>query len=370
MNILYIGPYTQRDGWGNAAKAYVKSLIASGHNLTIRPVFMNNDTKFDKCEDFERYEKKVFKNYDIIIQNVLPHLFRYYGPNIINVGLSYFESENIGHTMWVNNINTLDRMWVTSNWEKQTLVKSGVTIPVDVIPISCDPTIYDKSYEYEKLSEYEDEFKFYFIGEHISRKNITSLLLAFHREFHPDEKARVVLKLNRLGMNDHELFSTVAQQIQNLKIATALYSQTKYYKPEIVICSRLSNEELYGLHQMCQCFVAPSFGEGFCMPAFDAMAFNKTPIVVRDSSLSDFITEETGYLTDSFEVPAVAADRPLSFLYNGRDTWRQISIMDLQIKMREAFNTKICNSVPSKQMTNKYSHKNVGMLINQWSQSL
>ena len=365
MNVLYIGPYKQRDGWGNAAKAYVKSLAASGVGLTIRPVFMNMDKKVDDCEEFRQYEKPQEK-YDVVIQNVLPHMFRRY-EGVVNIGLSYFESANLQYTSWPVNINIMDRMWVTSNFECLNLKDSGVTIPIDVVPIGCDTSVYQKSYDFDKLDHHEKEFKFYFIGEYITRKNVETLMIAFHREFSPDESARLVLKLNKIGMSNHDLFSLITQNIQTLKTKMNMYSNINQYKPEIIICSRFSIEELYGLHQACDCFVVPSYGEAFCMPAFDAMAFGKAPIVGEHSSLTDFITSHTGGHVKNHEIPAIAPDRALPFLYNSRDTWWQINILDLQKKMRQAFVDKDVVSKSQdqmvKKMTESYSYESVGKKI-------
>lgn len=365
MNVLFIGPYKQRDGWGNAAKAYVRSLIASGVNLTIRPIFMNHDKEFDKCEDFKSYEDKRYDKYDVVIQNVLPHMFRRYEDTTC-IGLSYFESTHLQYTPWPNHINTMDYMWVTSVRERQSLMESGVTIPIDIIPIGCDPSIYKKEYTFDKMNAHKDEFIFYFIGEYITRKNIRSLITAFHREFHPDENARLLLKLNKIGMSDHDLFSHITSHIQQQKTDMNMYPGPRVYKPEIVICAHLPIEELYGLHQFCDCFVVPSFGEAFCMPAFDAMAFGKTPIVGDNLSVVDFVTVETGgYTVKSTEVPAIAADRALPFLYTGRDSWWRIDINDLQAKMREAFNKK-GSSVDKDELATvveAYSYEAVGSKI-------
>jgi hypothetical protein len=81
----------------------------------------------------------------------------------------------------------------------------------------------------------------------------------------------------------------------------------------------------------------PSRGEAFCIPAFDAVMFGKYPIVNRNSSMIEYVREFTGIGVDSHMAPAIASDRPLPFLYTGRDTWYQIDIMDLQRAMRYAF---------------------------------
>ena len=35
----------------------------------------------------------------------------------------------------------------------------------------------------------------------------------------------------------------------------------------------ISEEDIYSIHSSCDCFVMPSYGEAWCIPAFDAMGF-------------------------------------------------------------------------------------------------
>jgi hypothetical protein len=40
MNVLFVGPYRQNDGWGMATKSYIRAVATKCPNLTIRPVFL------------------------------------------------------------------------------------------------------------------------------------------------------------------------------------------------------------------------------------------------------------------------------------------------------------------------------------------
>ena len=77
MNILFIGPYRQNDGWGNAAKSYIRALSKiDSVNLCIRPIYMGSST-CEIDEDIIEFEYNSFDEYDIVIQNVLPSLCDY-----------------------------------------------------------------------------------------------------------------------------------------------------------------------------------------------------------------------------------------------------------------------------------------------------
>ncbi len=48
MNILFVGPYRQPDGWGMATRSYIKALATKHKNITTRPVYLATpDLKFD-----------------------------------------------------------------------------------------------------------------------------------------------------------------------------------------------------------------------------------------------------------------------------------------------------------------------------------
>lgn len=336
-NVLFVGPYRQTDGWGNASREYLRALIRTGMNVSARPIYLNNTQKnYPEYPEFEIFEDNRSSHYDAIIQHCLPHQFRYYG-DAKNIGISFFETGNLGATPWVNYINTMDEMWVTSKWEKSILEAGKVKIPVSVIRIPTNHEKYNRTYPKLLMPNHDGEFKFYFIGEYITRKDLNSLLIAFHREFHVDEKVRLVIKVNKSGVEPFDLLNKINSDIQNLKTTLKLYPKPSYYKKEIIIPTHLPEDELYGLHQSCDCFVMPSRGEAFCLPAFDALMFGKFPVVNRNSSTAEYLESFTGYGVESYQVPAIAVDRPLPFLYTGRDTWYQIDILDLQRALRYAF---------------------------------
>ena len=63
MNILFVGPYRQNDGWGLASQSYIKALGTTGHNITTRPVFLaGGDTGLEDPEILG-YENSFYDSY-------------------------------------------------------------------------------------------------------------------------------------------------------------------------------------------------------------------------------------------------------------------------------------------------------------------
>ncbi len=115
MNILFIGPYRQADGWGIAAREYLKALRTTPHTISCRPIYMGQ-TFIDDIGDLEQLEKKTSRydgSYDVVIQNCLPHLFEYHKKCGINVGLFYTESSE-WINCWPDRLDIMDRLIVPS----------------------------------------------------------------------------------------------------------------------------------------------------------------------------------------------------------------------------------------------------------------
>ena len=364
-NILFIGPYRQQDGWGVASRDYAKAFLHSQHEVTLNPIYLSTNVKTsyeDKWLDIA--EKKVHHDYDIVIQNCLPPYFCKFA-DVMNVGLCFFESCNLQHIPWIDNINLLDMLLVASDFEKQSLIKAGVTIPIKVLPIPCDVSKFNEKLTLKQLFNYGHQFKFYCIGEHNRRKNVEDMILAFHREFIYDENVALVIKLS--GASSEELTRSISQQLQSIKKNCGLYPHESKYRQEILITDRLTDKEIIALHNSCDCYVSSAFGESICLGALDALGFGKTPIVNKNSGTTQFIDNRTGFLVNSFEVPAIDRMRPLKELYRTQDTWFKIDVLDLQKQMRKAFSMSLSERqtrfVNSKERIEQHSYDNIGKII-------
>jgi glycosyltransferase involved in cell wall biosynthesis len=99
------------------------------------------------------------------------------------------------------------------------------------------------------------------------------------------------------------------------------------------------------LHATGDCFVCPSHGEAWCIPAFDAMAMGKTPIVTDHGGFREYIDYQTGYLVESDSAPVFGMENhSLPGMFSSRENWRQVDIDNLRLAMRVAYNARGNNS--------------------------
>lgn len=367
MNILFIGPYRQNDGWGNAAKSYIRALSKiDSVNLCIRPIYMGSST-CEIDEDIIEFEYNSFDEYDIVIQNVLPSLCDYSDKFKKNICLAYTETNMLPEVEWIHRLNLMDEVWVPSSQEKQNLEQSGVKIPISVVPIPLDIERVNSIEEELSINEInEDSFMFLVCGEFIERKNIPSVISAFHAEFSPDEDVELLIKTNRAGVAGHDLLNLVTEKANNIKAKLRLYPNIQTYKNNYIITERMQDEHLLALFKRADCFVMASHGESWCIPAAECMALGTPCIVTSHTGMTEFVTSDNGWVVDSTETYVSTKDAPLPYLYTARETWRQIDVMELRKAMREAYEDSTLlskKSTEAKKDIKKYSFEAVAETV-------
>jgi glycosyltransferase involved in cell wall biosynthesis len=153
---------------------------------------------------------------------------------------------------------------------------------------------------------------------------------------------------------------------ENLKI----YPSLDKYKYELIVTEHISEEEMYSLHATCNCFVMPSYGEAWCIPAFEAMGFGNTPICSTVGGPSDYLKDGGGFLLPVREEPVFGMMETFNDIYTGYENWWSVDILAMQQKMRTVFEMwksdregylKIQQQ--GRLSAEKYSYTNVGNMI-------
>lgn len=340
MNTLFVGPYRQNDGWGLATRSYIRALASQHKNITTRPVYLATPDPYFNEPDILGYENTRYDNYDVVIQKTLPHCLFLNRSYAKNIGLFVLETNHIKESYCIANINRMDEIWVPSKIEEQCLKKSGVTTTVKTISQPLDTVFIEQNRNHKlQLNPILDNmFKFYFIGEHNFRKNILDLVTAFNLAFDYSEPVCLIIKTSKNGVHPNETSKKLEEEIEALKNKLNI---SKKYKKEIIITNQLSYQDIIGLHNSCDCFVAPSYGEAFCRPAAEALVLGKTPIVNQNTGMKDYINEHNGFLVKSHKTPVILEHRTLSKdfdLYNADEYWYKIDMYDLIDKMRSVYN--------------------------------
>lgn len=181
-------------------------------------------------------------------------------------------------------------VWTPSNYSRNAYINSGIDPnKIQIIPNGIDPELYKPFGDKFKLKT-KKKLKFLFIGGSIMRKGIDILLNVYFNIFKPTDDVCLVIK---------DMGTSSFYHGQNMSDKIKEYQQNINY-PEIeYINEELSQEEMASLYRACDVFVSPYRGEGFCLPALEAMASGLPVIVTEGGATDDFVDESCGWLIPS-----------------------------------------------------------------------
>lgn len=351
MKVLYIGHYRDGTGWGDAAKNNILALHKAGVDVIPRAISYNEqDSEID--ETIQELEKRSTDGCDVCIQHTLPINY-VYDSNFKNIGYVATESSDFIDSGWSKNINMMDEIWVPSEYVKNSCIRSGVNIPIKIAPHCLDLSEYELQKGSAQIQELKGSFNFCFVGEFSERKNIKAIIRAFHAEFHPKENANLYIKTSGIDV------PAVEKYCDNIKKGLKLRSN---YKKDIIISGRIRKQDYNAILSQCHCFLMPSKGEGFCIPALEAMCMGIPCLSTAGIAVEEFSVGDT---VESRREPCFGGMESLPNLYTARSYWREIDIEDLQIKMRSAYLSGLPDQLREKCKTQaeKYSHENIGKLF-------
>ena len=336
MKVLYVGHYREASGWGQVARDNILALNRVGVEVVPRSFPLGNATAEIPAE-IEQLESQSPQGCDIIIQHVLPHYMKYDSRFKKNIGIFETETTNWNYTSWVGHLNLMDELWVPCKQMADDCYNCGVLSPAYIVPHTFDTKIYEKMYPLLTLPV-GNRFVFYFIGEMNQRKHLSALIQAFHVEFDPSEPVELVIKVNKFGMHPEQLANEIKGFCSAIKDGLKLYKDPARYKSEIIITINVPREDILRLHQSCDCFVLPSYGEAWGIPAYEAMAMGNFVIASKTGAMLDYIEHGVnGFLVDGSMEPVFGQKETFEEFGTSREKWFNISVTDLMAKMREAY---------------------------------
>lgn len=313
-NILYIGPYREFSGMGNASRQYIKALIQSGDNISIRPTY--NIFKPMPVEEIDNeileLESNFSKSYHKVIQHCYPHqvvLDKRFGKNICITHL-----ESCGYNQMMSQyLNLLDTVVVGSNYCSKSLIDAGADpSKIRVIP---EPIDLDAVSSYVGSNAKQDSkdasFSFYTICDFVDRKNLDKLIIAYSLACDQADGIELVIKLKSFANTDIHINESVEYFLSK---AYSTMRRNHIKKPRIILGETKYNAVLY-LHNNHNCFVNISSGESFGYSTLEAMAFNNNIIVNKNIGSTEILEENCGNFVSTTNVSCVDSDR-VYYLYN------------------------------------------------------
>lgn len=361
MRVLYIGNYRDHTGWGSFAERQVLALDAAGVDVGCRAIKLNanKDTVPERILELEQKRG----DFDVIIQNVLPHYSEYNSRFAKNIVYYMNETSNFASSTWANHINQMDEAWVPSVHNVLSSRESNVSIPIRPIPTAVNLEQFASPPPPLPLrNDFKDDFIFYTIGEFNSRKNMGALLKAFHLEFHRDEPVQLMIKTSPTGLGGNPQ-EAIQNFINGIKRGLKLSPRLTDYKEEIIICENLASAVIPGIHVTGDAFVSTSHGEAVCLPALDAMGYSRPVIAPYHTGFTEYLDTSNGWPVDCYEDSVFGALDTFGDLMTGRESWYEVSVPSLRRNMRTVFENSEERALrvrQAKKQLEHFSYENVG----------
>ncbi len=345
MKIVYYGPLSDFSGYAGASRGYVKGLMSNGADIS---------TVHLKIDHLERHlneeEERVRLNTlyklndvqelfskdesDVLIFHATPELYPQLKDRFM-VSVMSWETDRIP-ARWVNALNKLSLCIVSCEDNAKAYRMSGVKIPIEVVPLACDPDVYKKDYQPIDIPELDQfKFKFYSIFQMYRKKGLDVLLKAYFSEFTGNEDVLLVLKTYLNMKSDVDEMPQIQRAVNTIRDNLRL----AHYPRVLIVNERYSDEEIMQLHNSCDAYVLPSRAEGWSITHFDALCMGKYPIAVGWGGPTEFIDNgQNGRLVDFEMQPVFAMQHPVPDMFTGHENWAEPSLADLKKAMGESYN--------------------------------
>lgn len=327
--MLYIAPLRDFSGYANAARDYLRALNKAGCNLVARSLHYDGGN-FKFQEDEEALFERDLQDVKIAIQHTTPNETQRQD-GVFNVNYYAWETDRVPDE-WVSQLNQMDLVLVPCEENIRASRRSGVIVPIEKVPHTFDVAKYQARGKPLDIPGADSYFKLLTICQMSKKKGVDALLKAYFSEFSPADKTLLILKVY-FGPNDtaeHQQMSI--NQVQKVKEIMRL----KEYPRVFLIHNIMDDAQIKRLYSTADCYVMPSRGEGWSITHFDAMGYGVPPIAVNWGGPTEFVTPETGWLTNYNMSPVVEMPHPHPYMYTAKDNWAEPHIDSLRAAMRQA----------------------------------
>lgn len=300
-----------------------RALIAAGLNVRVftREEGWKTDPLLGEMSDvrsrcLEAYPEPA--SYDIHLRNTWPPAADDMVGRLINAYVCFAWEETAFPPGLVSHFNTyLDLVMVTANFVAESLVNSGVRIPVVTVGNGTDHILKVVRQALAPALQRGPRERILHVSSCFPRKGADALVKAFSATFTRDDNVELFIKT----------FDNPHNRID--RIVTAAHAAHPEMAPVRVVKQSLASGELAELVRTASLFVAPSRGEGFGLPLAEATLLGVPVVTTNFSGQTDFCTDETAWLVD-YQL------RPSDAHVTSGGVWADPDIGSLRTQMRAA----------------------------------
>jgi hypothetical protein len=252
MNILYVGSYRMDDDVGEISRLYLQD-IASKHNVTARPIFINKNAVKAIDPKIVELENNLFSEYDYCIQALPMEMLTFCGSIKKHIALiSHNHLSAINNYSVINQLNRMDTVAVNNVEDESMLVRSGVSCEIKKIdcPINLDmANSIDKKFNF---GIHGDHHKFYLFAKYREDLEIIqNTILAFYMAFRCREGYSLIMILEGSDQDREHLNKTRSE----LKKQIGIPNEYNHSINELYIFDQLSDSDKLMVHNSCDTFL-------------------------------------------------------------------------------------------------------------------
>uniref|UniRef100_A0A7C9F0R7 Uncharacterized protein n=1 Tax=Opuntia streptacantha TaxID=393608 RepID=A0A7C9F0R7_OPUST len=393
--VLWMAPFLSGGGYSSEAWSYITAiqdniknplfrLAIEQHGDLVSIAFWEGLPEYMRKMAFELHGTQCSMNETVVICHSepgawYPPLFDTlpcppsgnYGDFLAVIGRTMFETDRVNHEH-VERCNSMDYVWVPTEFHVSTFVKSGVKASKVVKVVqSVDVEFFDP-FKYQSLDLVplrelvlgkksraggsEKEFVFLSIFKWEYRKGWDVLLRAYLEEFSGADGVALYLLTNPFH-TDNDFSNKIVEFVEDSGIERPDSGWARVY----VIDKHIPQVDLPRLYRSANVFVLPSRGEGWGRPLVEAMSMSLPVIATNWSGPTEYLTEENGYPLTVDKMGEVKEGPFKGHL------WAEPSVDKLRRLMRHvmtnADEARVKGVQARKDMISRFSPKNVAEIV-------
>lgn len=358
MRLKYVS-WADSTGYAVTAKSYLRAFHRAG--LPVRWVPMLPDDKgYRRAENFCTDDPALAgligndEDADTVVVHTVPE---YYPPLIEEArktgrrifGYTVWELENLPDH-WPAILNRLDGVVVPCNWNVEVFRRSGVSVPIHVVPHlsqfgsrqgdSTAPSQLPAGLDGEALAP--GRFVFYTIGHWSNRKAPDLVVRAFLEAFGAADPVSLVIKTSRNDVTRWHRHWRNGFRRRHPSPRNSLHRIVRPFRspPPIAIITdeNLADADILALHGRGDCFVSLPRAEGWGLGAFDAALLGNPVIMTGYGGQRDFLDPARAGLVDYRMVPV--HEPTWGSNYRPTDRWAEPDLAHAVALMRQVYENR------------------------------
>ena len=324
MFLNLIAPINQL-GYGVVGCNVLKAAVEAGHTVSYFPIgnpSWDSDLSFvKKCSE----NSKTFAADAPSIRIWHQHELAMFPGGGERIGWPIFELNKFTDVER-NHLESVDRLFVCSQWAKDVIEAEKIETPVDVVPLGVDNSVFHTDNEARENRAYwtKDRTVFINVGKWEVRKGHNELLEAFNKAFTLEDNVE-------LWMLNHNPFIGVENENWKTRYVASPMGANIKLLPRVN-----SQAELRTIFNTVDFGVFPAHAEGWNLEVLELMACGVPSIVTNYSGHTEFCNSTNSFLVE----PNGMEKAQDGMWFHGQGEWCSFEIDALVEAMRAAHDMK------------------------------